>query len=162
MNLIIDRNLFDVERWKILRDKGWVGMTSDERSEWLGELPTTPNASKGMYTHNDLNRVESAVEVIVGRLIEAGFLTRPLVVKTDWSYGDVLTKEDMSRYLSNIATLRTKAVVYPNTPIAPNVNRTFNYNAANDIEKILSDIDDWLNHKSESSTYVGDIFLGEV
>ena len=74
MVLITDRTKADVERWKTLRDKGWNGMTEAERNEWLGVIVPKPSASKGMYTHRDMNRVESAVKQISERMRELGYL----------------------------------------------------------------------------------------
>lgn len=162
MNLITDRTTRDVERWKMLRDKGWGAMTTEERREWLGEISPTPAASKGMYTHNDLNRVESAVKAILERFEEAGYKTPNLVVKTDWTYQDTVWRTDMERYYSNIATLRDFLVVYPTTPRAPTVNKKLDFKIANDIEKILTDVYEIATNLPKAWYYAGDVFSGEV
>ena len=162
MNLITDRTLLDVERWKELRNKGWNGMTEQERQEWMGEITSTPSAVKGMYTHNDFNRVESAVKALSERLTELGYKHSPLVVKTDWSYDDEVWKQDMERYLSNIATIRKTIHVFPNTPTTPTVNNNLDYMSANDIEKILIDVDTIATNIVKTQKYVGEIISGEV
>lgn len=161
-NFITDRTSLDVERWKMLRDKGWSRMTTEDRREWLGETIPTPAATRGMYTHVDLNRVEGAVEVISERLRDLGYKVPKLIVKTDWTHKDKLYKGDMERYYSNISTLRELAVVYPTTPMAPNKNNRLDYNVANDIEKILVDIDAISAKQLQTRYYVGDLFSGEV
>lgn len=161
-NFITDRTSLDVERWKILHGKGWSNMTTEERREWLGEIIPTPAATKGMYTHVDLNRVEKAVEAISSRLRDLGYKIPQLTVKTDWTYKDKLYKVDMDRYLENISILRTTAVVYPTTPTVPNKNNRLDFNAANDIEKILVDIDSISEKQLQTRCYVGDLFSGEV
>lgn len=162
MDLITNRTPKDVERWKTLRDKGWDSMSDVERQEWLGEIETTPSATRGMYTHNDLNRVEKAVESISRRLLELEYITLPLVVKTDWTYTDDVWKEDIERYLNNIKLLRDTGLVYPSTPALPSIKNKMTYSIANDIEKILMDIDDLSTRIINTRLYVGEIMSGEV
>lgn len=162
MDLITNRTPQDVERWKKLRDKGWGNMSDIERREWLGEIETTPSATRGMYTHNDLNRVEKAVESISRRLLELGYISSPLVVKTDWTYKDDVWRGDMERYLGNISKLRASIKVHPTTPVAPNIGNKMNYTMANTIEKILTDINGLVESIDKNSMYVGEIMSGEV
>jgi hypothetical protein len=162
MNLITDRTLLDVERWNELRNKSWVDMTELEREEWLGEITPTPSAAKGMYTHNDLNRVESAVMAISERLSELGYKHSPLTIKTDWELADDVTRGDMERYLNNIVVLRQTLAMFPNTPPVPTVNDNLTYTTANDIERILLDIDRVIANIMRSKNYVGEIMSGEV
>ena len=162
MNLITDRTPNDVERWKLLRDKGWAGMTDNERREWLGEISTTPSAAKGMYTHNDLNRVEKAVEELYKRLVDLSNRDLSLVVKTDWTYKDAIWRDDVVRYFGNIEKLLERVIPYPTTPTAPKITTKMDYAVANDIEKILVDIDDITMRRIDARCYAGEIFLGEV
>lgn len=158
--LITDRTSQDVERWRNLRDKGWVDMTEEERSEWLSE--TTTSATKGMYTHRDLNRVESVVEILSKRLKSLGYLKSDLSVKTDWTYKDAFWRTDMERYLGNISVLRECISQKWDTPVAPDVSDKFNYEVANTIEKILMDIDEITTKLTKSWQYSGEIISGEV
>jgi len=153
--MITDRTIQDVARWKELHDKGWAGMTAAEQAEWNGEM-------KGRYSFTDMNRVESAVEALSARFVEKGYLDAPLTVKTDWHSFSVPTRTDMTRYLGNIATLRSLVTVYPDTPLAPTVNQKFNFERANDIEKILLDVDAILTAIPQSWFYAGEIMSGEV
>lgn len=164
LGYIYDRTYQDVQRWRELRDKGWDSMTETERSEWLGEtLPSpSPCASKGMYTHNDLNRVESTVENLAVWFREMGYDVPSLTVKLDWSYEDEITKEDMDRYFSNIQTIRDVFDVFPNTPKAPTTNDKFDYLKANDVEKILNDVFGVIDRIIDSWHYAGEIISGEV
>ena len=162
MNLITDRTLDDVERWKVLRNKGWSAMTDAEKQEWLGEITTTPSAAKGMYTHVDLNRVETAVETLVGKMRELGYIPSVATIKTDWSYKDSFWAEDAERYYRNISALRDAIIVLPDTPNAPNVGSKLDYNLANDIEKILEDIDRMCTSIPNSWYHSGEIFMGEI
>lgn len=162
MNLITDRTSQDVERWKTLRDKGWFGMDTLERQEWMGEIVSTPSATKGMYTHRDLNRVESAVERLATKFGERGYDVSDIVVKTNWTYSDTFRDTDMVRYLGNISKLRSFFPVYTDTPSVPSIDDKFNYKLANDIEKILIDVETIFLGLGNSQYYCGEIFAGEI
>lgn len=162
MEFITNRTLEDVERWKTLRDKGWLAMTEAEKSEWLGEIATTPSAAKGMYTHVDLNRVETAVEAIASQLRELGYTPLISSVKTNWTYRDAFWVEDAERYIQNVAALREASIVFPDTPEAPTVGKKLDYNLANDIEKILEDINRVCENIPKSWYHAGEVFMGEI
>lgn len=160
--LVTNRTSRDVERWRELRDKGWAGMTSEERQEWMGEVPGTTLATRGMYTHVDLNRVESHVEVLASQLRSMGLLHEELSVKTDWTYEHYFWKNDMVRYLGNIDKLRACVTVKWDTPATPSINDKFDYEAANKVEKILFDIADVTLKLIHAKYYVGELISGEV
>ena len=162
MNMITNRSAADVERWKTLRDKGWDSMSALERQEWLGEITPTPSASKGMYTHNDLNRVENAVKSIVKLLEESGIDVPSMSIKTDWTYKDALRDTDVERYYSNIATLRGLFEMYNSTPKAPSIKDKLDFTLANNIEKILVDVEEIAARIIGFRYRSGEIFLGEV
>lgn len=160
--LIIDRTLADVGRWMELRDKGWANMSEAERQEWMGEIDVTPSAAKGMYTHIDLNRVEGAVESIVSRFKDAGYSVPEMTIIVDRTYKTKLLDSDVERYFRNIATVRELLPVYPSTPLVPYVGEPLNYERANNIEKILLDVDEIFTKLTQSWHYAGDLFTGEV
>ena len=89
-------------------------------------LPTL--ATKGAYNYSDLNRVERAVEEI-SDLAGLG-----LVTKTDWGMWDIPRASDMTRYLSNIRSIKNKYGI--NIPLPDSMNH-LTYETANNIEKIL-------------------------
>lgn len=153
--MITDRTWEDVNRWRLLRNKGLAGMTVDERSEWM-------NPMKGRYDYTDLNRVEVAVRVISNRVRELGYVHPSLTTKTNWTRDDVPTREDWERYFSNVETLRSVIPVFDTTPDTPVVGQKLNYARANDIEQILVDIDDVAMKIQDSWQYAGDFYLGEV
>ena len=162
MKLITDRTYNDVTRWKELRDKGWNRMTEDERREWLGEIIPTPAASKGMYTHNDLNRVEVAVKEILDRMAKLDYVTPDLVVKTDWQYTDEFLHDDMCRYLSNVKAVRDLLPIDSVTPTIPTSNKRFDYRQANNVEAILEKADTAITNMTNSWWNAGEIYSGEV
>ena len=93
-------------------------------------LPTV--ATKGAYNYSDLNRVERAVAEISDRM------SLGLVTKTDWTMWDIPTSLDMSRYLENVAVIRSHFANVINMPEAPTTMNNFTYEHANNIELILS------------------------
>ena len=162
LEYVTDRKQADVNRWDYLRAKGWSRMTQNERNEWLGDLIVEPTAIKGMYTHKDLNRVEMAIENIVNTFREYGYAVPDMVIKTDWTYKDTFWKPEMIRYYTNIETLRGLIHTYPDTPDAPRIGEKMSYQLANDIEKILIDLDYILGGLKHGWRYVGESIAGEV
>ena len=154
LNLITDRTERDVERWRLLHSKGYAALTEAEKAEWDAGM-------KGAYNYEDMNRVESAVIFIANRLSEAGYPIAP-EVKPSWSVRDHPTKADMDRYFGNISLLRSILPLYPTTPKAPTTSKKMDYLVANDIEKILSDIDRQISAINQSWYYAGDVYTGEI
>lgn len=154
LNLITDRTAVDVSRWKMLHDKGWEAMSAEERAEWVSGM-------KGAYNYTDMNRVESAVKELVARFAEKG-TTLSIVTKTDWTRTSWPSVGDMNRYFSNVAAVRAAVGVNLGTPAVPTTAVSFNYNKANDLEKILMAVDNWLDRVDASQMYSGDLYLGEV
>ncbi len=154
MNLITDRTAADVERYLTLRNKGFANLTSDERTEWLSPM-------KGAYNFTDLNRVESAVDYVAGRLRERGYRVEIGAVKT-WTMDNLPTLADMNRYLNNIAVIRSAFATLSTTPKAPTSIKGFTYREANDIEQILIDVDQLLENMMNVWFFSGDLYSGEV
>ena len=155
MELITDRTQADVDRWKALRDKGLHGMSATELSEWLGEM-------KGRYGHTDMNRVENAVAEVARQLRSLGYDVPSLSLKTDWSVRSVPTRADFDRYFGNVDTLRGVLPLPAGTPKTPTTESRLTYAAANDLEKILVEVDAMVQKLVSARYYAGDIFAGEI
>lgn len=153
-HLITDRTTADVDRVKYLAAKALQDMTAEERAEWLSPL-------KGSYNYTDLNRVEEAVAYVAGRLGEFGYLPEQPMIRY-WSGEDIPNENDISRYLNNVATLRSAITVWASTPDAPNSTVNFDIYQANALEKILVDVDQILNHIRDSWYFSGDLYAAEV
>ena len=145
INLITDRTQTDVDRAKQLAAKGWNNLTDDEKHEWSSGL-------KGAYNYTDLNRVEQAVAEL------ADDLGLVLATKTDWTERDIPTQTDISRYLANIRAIRAVGAPKASTPSTPTKMSKMTYSLANNIEKILSDIQE----TSAAMPRCGEIYCGEV
>lgn len=134
--LVTDRTEADASRYSELRDKGWAEMTAAERAEWVAGM-------KGAYNASDLNRVASAMSYLSQRFASAGYSV-PVSSPTDWANGDIPTKGGMDTYLDDLRRIRAALAVMDTTPTAPGSMDYLTWAKANDIEKILVDVDDLL------------------
>lgn len=107
---------------------------------------------KGFYNVSDVQRVNSYIEYL------SDVLGLNLTV-TDVSLGQALTRAQIDAILSNINAIR--AVWYvasdtPQTPIAVN----WNYQKANNIEKILKALDEFYQSSQIDKIYSGTFRAG--
>lgn len=154
LNLITDRTQADVDYAVRLSQKGWSGMTAEEKADWESNL-------KGTYNASDLNRVGNAVTYVAGRLTEAGYFV-PVSPKIDWTDSDIPKESDMQTYLEDVEILRSALTVLPETPEVPEDMEGLTYEEANDIERIFLAVDDLITKMINSYFYSNEIFSGEV
>lgn len=153
--LIYDRTPADVQRVSELDKKFRLGTaTTAEAEEYLSGM-------KGAYNATDFNRVGVVIEYIAKRLKNAGY-SFGLTVKKDWRASDVPTVENTAYYLEAVNTLRRWFVVYNNTPDTPSDLSGLTYVEANNIEKILFDIDELITKMIRQQYYAGEVYAGEV
>ncbi len=116
---------------------------------------------KGMYSYRDMNRVEGAVKLLAERISSLGYLYSPSV-KTNWHQEDMPTRADMERYLGNVEGLRSAIPVLSTTPLVPKIYDALDYNKANDLERILLDVERVSKNIPKTWYMAGEIYLGEV
>ena len=116
---------------------------------------------KGTYNASDLNRVAAAMNYVAGRLESAGYDPH-ISPKTDWGDDDWVGPAAQAVYLGYLAELRSQFAMMQTTPPVPNDMEKLTYHEANDIEKILEDIDRLLTNASQAWFYSGDIYASEV
>lgn len=106
-------------------------------------------ASGGVYGYRDLNRVGSALNYIRDRLIACGcfFIW---TAKTDWAPQDEPTRSQMSNYLSFVSDIRRALSLLASTPAVPGDMDSLKASEANDIEKILKDVDELITKMSNA------------
>jgi len=92
------------------------------------------------YGADDLNRVGKAMLYVAERLRSCGYDVT-VSPKTDWGYSDRPTLTDAQHYLHDLKNLRDTLTSFATTPQVPADTRPFNAEEANDIEKILIDIE---------------------
>lgn len=116
---------------------------------------------KGYYNATDLNRVGEAVESIAGRFTGYGYAVE-VSLNTDWSESDTPTARQMETYRGNIASLRAVIAVLASTPKTPETMRFLDYLKANDIERILQDLDTLITNMEQAWFFSGDLYAGET
>ena len=153
--LITDRAPADVNRINSLREKWYTAtITKEEMMEWFTDL-------KGAYNASDLNRVGEAMEYISMRLVKAGY-GHAMNLKTDWQMSDAFTAENTKYYLESLYLLRKWFTTWETTPPTPDHIAGLTYQEANDIEKILIDIDELITKMQQNYIYSGELYAGEV
>ena len=116
---------------------------------------------KGTYDAGAPNRVGAAMNYVADRLKEAGYDPH-ISPKTDWKDDDWVDPAAQAVYLGYLAELRSQFAMMQTTPPVPNDMEKLTYPEANDIEKILEDIDRLLTNASQAWFYSGDIYASEV
>lgn len=157
-SLITDRTAADFAHWLDLRNKGYEKMTEAERAEWdAGKM-------KGAYNPPfDLNRVGEALNYLRDRLAEASYLPQvPFIAKTDWAATDIPTASDLFNYLRYVSVIREALAQFATTPATPAYTGGLDYMEANNIEKILVDVDRLITNMQAHRYYGGELFCGEV
>lgn len=156
LHLVTDRVQSDVDYVRALAAKIRLGTaTSGELAEWnAAEL-------RGCYNHTDLNRVGAAMQYVADRFVSFGYDVK-ITPKVDWMEGGVPTTPDLDLYLANLSSLRSVIAVMQTTPSVPAGMDRLTYVEANNIEKILEDIDLLLTNSAQVWYYSGDVFSGEV
>lgn len=125
--------------------------------------------SKGTYNAAAMNRVGAAMNFVADRLRAVGYDPH-ISPKTDWKDDDWVDPASQDAYLGDLAELRKQFTLLYSTPEVPprilatglNTNDGLTHTWANDIEKILEDIDLLLTNAAQAWFYSGDLFSGEV
>ena len=134
--LVTDRTQADADRAAELAAKGLNGMTPAEVAEYLAGM-------KGAYNAADLNRVAEAMEYVAERFQGYGYAVK-LAHTRAWSMSDIPDPAEMDGYLLDLAALRGVLAVFRTTPEVPQDMEGLTVQEANDIEKILVDVDSLL------------------
>lgn len=151
-DLIYDRTLADRQRVLALRAKGIQGMTVAELAEYTSGM-------KGAYNVSDLTRVKEAMEYIAERLRGYGWALTLEAMQT-FVRGDKPLEEQLAPYLRNLSKLRSSLTVPATTPAVPPDMECLTWQDANDIEKILADIDQLLTNAAAACRHCGAAVCG--
>jgi len=154
LNLIADRTQVDVALVERLAAKGLAGMNTEELVAWYSDL-------KGAYNASDLNRVGEAILYVANRLKVAGNDIE-VSPKTDWTREDIPSPAPLAHYLEQIQAVRSVLAVYQTTPAVPTDMDGLTHGEANDIEKILVDVDQLITNMIAAYFYSGELYGGEV
>ena len=121
----------------------------------------TDRGSGTFYNASDLNRVGDAVRYLAKRFTDYGYAVA-VSPKADWSESDTPTASQMETYRLNIANLRAAIAIMASTPETPETMRALDYVKANDIERILQDLDTLITNMEQAWFFSGDLYAGET
>ena len=117
--------------------------------------------AKGTYNASDLNRVGAAILSVSARLCADGYAAE-VTQRADFAASDDLRYGELQRMIDNVKKLRGCFAVFSDTPEAPEGIRFFDYGKANDVEKILFDVDALTDNIEAAQVYCGELYSGEV
>lgn len=124
----------------------------------------TNRVTGATYNFTDFNRVAEAMRYVAARLRSCGW---DVVVtpRTGWTRYSFPSVAEMERYIRQLRKLHDTLVLFANTPAVPEASQAKDWltvQEANDIEKILLDIEDMVRRTEEAYYFSGDVFAGEV
>ena len=153
--LIYDRTQADVNRAIELNDKYNKGtITPSEILEW-------DNFLKGAYNYTDLNRIEQWCDYIAEQLNLYGYKVNITtnIELYDWDMEDFPTKETMKTIRDNVEKLKEAFIAFTDVP--GNLEK-MTYEKANNLEKVLHELDILINNMIVNFYYSGETYSGEV
>ena len=153
-SMVFNRTSSDVARVETLRKRiKNQTATPAETLEWLSSL-------KGAYNYTDLNRVGEAISYLSEILNKYGY--RNIVTpKTDWQLGEKPNAEQLTKYIDDLKKIRAVFPILNTTPQVPADMVSLTYEEANDIEKILYDIDVSIRNMENISVVCGVANFGQ-
>lgn len=113
--------------------------------------------SKAYYNYTDLNRIELWCEYLA-EILNSYLYSASILTKSNWTMFDFPTQSEMERIRINISTL--KQAYFSFTEIPQNLEN-MTWQKANDIEKVLYDIDYLLRHMENNFVYCGVASCGQ-
>ena len=119
-----------------------------------------PGAS---YGYEDMNRVADAMEHVAARLQACGCAIE--VSPEHFTREDMPTETALAHYLEQLRIVRSELAVFITTPPIPGVSSERPYmtiQEANDIEKILVDVDQLITNMIAAYYYSGELYGGEL
>jgi hypothetical protein len=108
---------------------------------YYGLMPFVTDRNGGYYKHTDLKRVSHNARHLAGLLNGYGYAVT-VNPKTDWAVGDIPRDSEMVRYLGDVQSVKT--AFYGTTPLPESMER-IDYRDANNIEKLLEEIETYIN-----------------
>ena len=108
---------------------------------------------KSYYNVDDLIRINEYIKLL------SDYLELGLVIE-NYSLGQIITLDNINLILNNIQTLKDNWHTANDTPYTPIANG-YNYKSANDVEKILSDLNDFMISVESDFKYSGTFYSGE-
>lgn len=114
---------------------------------------------KFSWDNRALNRTEEAMEYVNEIFKELGY-NASMRFKKDWT-NEPITEDEANRYVRNLTILRNYLVLTSETPTAPTTINGMTIERANEIEKIIYDINIMLENLMKIFRYADDVMAGE-
>lgn len=160
--LITDRTQSDVDALKALKALDHADMTDAQRAEWARN-------SKGSYNASDLNRVGEACAYLYELITTMGYAVPGYTpLKTDWyeeaddTPPDSGNRPDAAKMTAYITTIEALKSVWNAAQAIPESMNRLTYEGANNIEKLLLEVDDLIRRISQSFVYSGMVYSGQL
>ena len=165
MMFITDRTQADVNRAKAIIAKLQSGeaLTDAEQAEYDAGL-------KGCYNYTDINRVRAAVTALAASLNAEGYkvaVTPVLAGESpdaledrDFTETDAVYKAQWENYINNVRAIRDAFYTFDDTGPLPQPDERINYAYANNVEKVLEDVDALLWFMTQSYRRCGALTAG--
>lgn len=112
---------------------------------------------KSYYNYTDLNRIETWCEYLANLLTSYSYPVS-ITIKKNWTMSDLPNANDMERIRGNVNGIKTAFYAYTDVP--ENLNY-MTIEKANDIEKILSELDFLTKNMISSFRYSNTFNSGE-
>ena len=124
------------------------------------ELDVENKTSKGFYNYTDLNRVEEWCKYLSEKLSSLSYNVE-ITTKVDWTRLNMFVSSALERIRTNVQAIKSAFYPYSTTPTIPLNLNLLNIEKANNIEKILFDIDELLTKTEYGFRYSNTFFSGE-
>lgn len=120
------------------------------------------NNAKGNYNVSDFERIKEWQIYLKDLLDEYGYHSEPLVIHETWTTTDLPRQQDIDDIKDNLQKLKDVYYVLQSTPNIPSKERNFvTYSDANDIEKIMSDMEIVINRMLAQIKYAKNFYAGQ-
>lgn len=121
--------------------------------------PNNQYSNRGNYNISDLLRIEKWTIFLSELLKSYGYYVETNT-RTDYNLDYIPTQEELDRIKNNIINIKKAYYSLQTTPTITTGKKTINYKDANDMEKILFDIDYLVEKMEESFKYSNTFYSG--
>ena len=118
------------------------------------ELDVKNKTDKGYHNISDLNRIEEWCAYLAILLSSYNYKV-DIKVKTNWQLTDIRKASEMERIRKNIALLKSTYCNIPQNLSVPSTLTPITINNANDIERILEDINTTITNMENHFVHCG-------
>jgi len=119
--------------------------------------PVVTHSDGEAYEFEDMNRVGTDIQYLADLLNVYGYAVS-VAPKTDWVRGEIPTPTQFAQYLADLNSLKT---AFYGSPELPTSMDDFEEVGANNIEKLLLEVEDHLTQMSAAFRYCGELICGE-